>query len=463
MSRLKFTNKRSHNVLGKPSVKPMSVYGSSIQQPKKHPRTTHHCSESMSRRDFTRGTVAALAGLAIALTGGGLWYTNRSIFCEINGVEQEIAWHSSINDILNEGVFTPRYGNLVSVTNRLLKEGEGNRYTVSVNGKDLGDGIDDYRASSGDVIVFTNGTDKTEDAETTTKPLPYEIEKDAGAGSIGFVSQWGKAGQIEELTGKLSGEKTERTSDDDGQNMVVSYLNVQPAQDQKLVAITFDDGPSEYSLKIAEILKEHNAQATFFDIGNNVQAHPDIVKRVKELGHQVACHSMTHPPFTSSSADVIHQEITNSTAKLHDLGVDTKIFRAPYGAFSLREWGILQDGITALIGWTIDTLDWKKPGVETIVKNATQTMKPGSIILCHAGGGKRDQTVEALPKILEAWQHEGYTFVTINDLLKSDSRFPAEVLADNVHRPDDQKDTPSNINLEPTTSGDEVKGTAGMG
>lgn len=463
MSKLQFSDDFSNKHGVRPPVKPMPLHSSPINRPSSSYRRVQRGSAPMTRRDFTRGMLAAAAGLTITAIGGGLWFTNRAVACEINGVQQEVTWRSSIKDIVKEGIVSPTYGNLLSVSNKLLKEGEGNRYTVTVNGADLGDEIDNYRVSDGDVIVFSNGTDKMEDADVTKTPVPFNIVKDGTAGAIGYISQWGKEGYAEKAVGKISGESVDRGVVSKAQDTVVSYLNIKPANGEKLAAITFDDGPSEYSLQIIDVLAKYNAKGTFFDIGNNVHAHANIVQQVKDAGHQVACHSMTHPAFTASTADTIHSEITNSTAELHNAGVDTRFFRAPYGAFKLREWGILQDGITALIGWNIDTLDWKKPGVDTIVHNATEVMKPGAIILCHAGGGNREQTVEALPHILDAWTQAGYSFVTVADLIKSDGRFPSEVTGDCVHKPDDAQGNPANVDDKPTSTGDDVKGTAGMG
>lgn len=390
----------------------------------------------VSRRQFSAGAVGALAAVAAITVGGGVMFTKRAVACEINGAQCKAPNGSSVKALVDRGFVKPKYGNLVSVANDVLKEGEGNRYTVSVNGVDLGDKIDDYRLKSGDQLVFTDGTDITEDHESSKQHLTYTTVRAKGAGAIGYVSNWGKPGYSEVVRGKLSGKTVDRGVVEEPEDRVISYLNVEPENGQKLVAITFDDGPTHFSVEIMDALAKYNAKATFFEIGNNIKESPAIAKKLAEAGHQVACHTMDHKNLPKQTPEVVHQQLNDGFGQLANNGIKTQLFRAPYGAFGMREWEIVEDGISALVGWNLDTLDWKKPGVDTIVKRATQNMHPGAIILCHAGGGTREQTVAAVPQILEQWTNAGYTFVTIADLLASDPRFPREIIENTVKKPE---------------------------
>lgn len=391
----------------------------------------------VSRRQFSTGVIAAAAGVVALGAGGTVWFTKRAVACEINGAQCQAPNHSSVKDLVDRGLAKPQNGNLVSVSGNVLKQGEGNRYTVKVNGADLGDQIDSYRLRAGDKLEFVKGTDKTEDHQSTKQDLPCQLVQAKGAGAIGFISNWGKNGYTEVVKGNISGETVDRGQVEEKQDRTVTYLNPKPANDEKLVAISFDDGPSPYSLQIMDILAQYNAKGTFFEIGNNLKTHLDISKKLAEAGHEVGCHSMSHPAFTGCSAEKIHEELSGCFNLLQSIGINTKVFRAPYGAFKLKQWGVVEDQISALIGWTHDTLDWDKPGVPKIVASATKNMHPGAIILCHAGGGKREQTVEALPQILKAWTDQGYKFVTIKELMASDERFPKEVSSDQVVKPTD--------------------------
>ena len=86
--------------------------------------------------------------------------------------------------------------------------------------------------------------------------------------------------------------------------------------------------------------------------------------------------------------------------------------------------------------WNQDSLDWKRPGVDAIVANATKSVTSGSIILMHDGGGPRDQDVQALPQIIEKLQADGYQFVTVSELMQSDSSIPADIAAGTATMPD---------------------------
>ena len=103
--------------------------------------------------------------------------------------------------------------------------------------------------------------------------------------------------------------------------------------------------------------------------------------------------------------------------------------------------------------WNQDSLDWKRPGVDAIVENSTKNVTSGSIILMHDGGGNRDQDVEALPKIIEKLQAEGYEFVTVTELMKSDSSIPADVAAGDAAMPDGCV-WPTQIKSDDSSSGD---------
>lgn len=389
----------------------------------------------VSRRQFSAGALAAIAGVTALTVGGGVWYTKRAVACEIDGAQCKAANGSTIKALVNRGLAKPKYGNLVSVADDVLKQGEGNRYTVSVNGVDLGDKIDEYRLRAGDKLVFTNGTDLVEEHESQKQHLPYNLVRAKGAGAIGFISNWGKPGYSEVVRGKISGKTVDRGVVEKPEDRVVTYLNVQPANDEKIVAITFDDGPSNTTLKLMEELAKFNAKATFFEIGNHVHAEGDIDKKLREAGHQVCCHTMTHQQLPKISPERVTEEVVKGRGQLSNVGIETKVFRAPYGAFAMREWEILEDNISALIGWNLDTVDWKKPGTDNIVKAACAHMHPGAIILCHSRPDTLRQTGDAVPQILQRWTDAGYRFVTINELLASDPRFPKEVVEGTVTKP----------------------------
>jgi len=107
-------------------------------------------------------------------------------------------------------------------------------------------------------------------------------------------------------------------------------------------------------------------------------------------------------------------------------GEKSRVFRAPYGVFKEAEWIRTNGEVGVLVGWTIDTNDWRRPGVDAIIKETTSQVQPGSIILMHDGGGNREQTVEALEQIVIQLKARGYRFVTINEMIEADGTIPME-------------------------------------
>ena len=112
------------------------------------------------------------------------------------------------------------------------------------------------------------------------------------------------------------------------------------------------------------------------------------------------------------------------------------MLRPPYGDFSKQVWLESAGLLTSSILWTQDTLDWKQPGADTIAHNALSGIRPGSIILMHDGGGKRDQDLDALPKILKSLTDDGYKVVSIQELLASDTSIPHAVAEGTATLPD---------------------------
>lgn len=395
-----------------------------------------------SRRTFSKAAVALpFALLAAGGLGGAFWWTHRAVAAEIDGKQLEVPNGSSIKDLVKQGFASPKYGNLVSVSGDVLEEGKGKCYTVSINGHDLGDKFDDYRLVAGDKIAFTNGDDEEEPHQSDKTPIPYKWERAKGAGAVGFVSEWGKPGYSEKVVGNITGLAIDRGVVQEPVNRVLTYMNVEPKDGEKLVALTFDDGPSHYTTQLLDILDQKNAKVTFFDIGENIQHNLEICKDALAKGHQVAMHSLHHPDMTKLSDERMIEEIDTTKQMLASGDIKTNCLRAPYGAFSKHNWEVLSGRITSLIGWNLDTLDWKKPGSDKIVEKACSNMHPGAIILCHAGGGTREQTVEAVPQIIDKWQAAGYKFVTVHQLLASDERFPKHVIEDSFDDlPQDQEE-----------------------
>ena len=194
------------------------------------------------------------------------------------------------------------------------------------------------------------------------------------------------------------------------------------------VALTFDDGPDpKWTPMVLDILKKYNVKATFFLVGSQAEQYPDIVKRIVAEGHLVGNHTYTHANLAAIPAKQVQLEL-NATQRLIEsiTGRSTTLFRPPYDADShpthldeLVPLKQVQDDLGYLIVMeNIDPEDWARPGTDVIVDRIKELRRDGSLILLHDAGGNREQTVEALPQIIDWLLTRGDHIVPLSDLLQ---------------------------------------------
>lgn len=187
------------------------------------------------------------------------------------------------------------------------------------------------------------------------------------------------------------------------------------------VALTFDDGPDiRYTPKILDVLKKHDVKATFFLIGARAKEHDAIVKRIHDEGHAIGSHTYWHPNLPKEQLDRLHWEITETDKVIENIvGFKPHLFRSPYGALNEEMVNMLGDLGNIIIGWDVDTLDWKQLNADEIADNALSNVNFGSIILMHDGGDwtMNLSTAEGLEKIITKLKEDNTEFLTIPDLL----------------------------------------------
>lgn len=181
--------------------------------------------------------------------------------------------------------------------------------------------------------------------------------------------------------------------------------------ERKVVALTFDDGPSKYTNEILEILKENDAYATFFVIGNKVEIYKETMQKMVSYGNEIGNHSYNHKWLTKLTEEDLKEQI-NKTQEIiqSNTGFTPSLIRPTYGSISekLRKQLPLD-----IVMWTVDTSDWKYKSVDRIVKEATTNIKDLDIILMH---DTHKRTVDALKKIIPALHQQGFEFVTVSEL-----------------------------------------------
>ncbi len=203
------------------------------------------------------------------------------------------------------------------------------------------------------------------------------------------------------------------------------FRNAGPSN-RRLVALTFDDGPSPYTAQVLDILRREQAQATFFQLGNQIPGREEVMRRILREGSEIANHSFNHANLAGGGGGAVAQLRTTNARVRAATGFTPCSFRAPYGAVG---GGLIaaaaSQGMTT-VQWDVDPQDWQTPGAGAIAGRVIGGVRPGSIVVMHDGGGNRGQTVAALPRIINALQARGYRIVTVSRMLGYEPRYALE-------------------------------------
>jgi peptidoglycan-N-acetylglucosamine deacetylase len=180
----------------------------------------------------------------------------------------------------------------------------------------------------------------------------------------------------------------------------------------RVIALTIDDGPSPvYTPQVLALLDKYGIQATFSMIGKNVGYYPSVAREVAAAGHTIINHTWDHANLTTLTAPRQRTEIARATGAIHAAtGVQPRMFRAPYGAWSKETLAYCASQQLTPLDWSVDPRDWARPGVKEIVNAIMKTTQSGSIILEHDGGGDRSETVAALKIAIPRLIDQGYQF-----------------------------------------------------
>lgn len=187
------------------------------------------------------------------------------------------------------------------------------------------------------------------------------------------------------------------------------------------LALTFDDGPVYYTERLLDALNERGMRATFFTTGRNVAINPRIAARIVDEGHEIACHSHSHPYLTRLSDEGIRRELTNSRNAIYSAtGTYPRLLRPPYGDHNSRVRAVAREFDLALVNWSIDTWDWRDRNLETILSRVVDdrgnaTVQHGDIILMH---DTSNLSVDAAIRIMDVLMGLGFRFVTVSELFE---------------------------------------------
>ena len=223
-------------------------------------------------------------------------------------------------------------------------------------------------------------------------------------------------GTLDELRMDVSARESVSIHDYEKQGLVFS----DNPDAGKVIALTFDDGPhATQTDEILAVLDRYQVKATFFPIGENIELHPEVTKRVCEAGHEIGNHTYTHANVSKLSDEALRKEIED-TAKLlkEQCGVTPVLFRPPGGDISdsavklVNEMGYRY----VLWSWRVDTRDWAAVSVDSVVNTVLNNVKDGNIVLFHDYVVGKSPTAKALEILIPALQEQGYQFVTVSQL-----------------------------------------------
>ncbi|MFN6460476.1 MAG: polysaccharide deacetylase family protein [Nostoc sp. DedVER02] len=189
--------------------------------------------------------------------------------------------------------------------------------------------------------------------------------------------------------------------------------------EQKVIALTFDDGPwPDSTAKVLDILKQNQIKGTFFLIGQNVKNYPSLLKREIAEGHVIGNHTWHHW-YQFLNPQAAAYEIDHTADLIYQVtGIKTNLFRPPGGIMHNGVADYARNSKYAIVLWSSDSVDYSRPAVPKLINNVFRKAKPGGIVLMHDGGGNRSKTVQALPEIIANFRKQGYSFVTIPELLE---------------------------------------------
>lgn len=184
---------------------------------------------------------------------------------------------------------------------------------------------------------------------------------------------------------------------------------------EKLVALTFDDGPySPVTEKILDVLEQYNSHATFFVVGNRVQTYKNSVKRAVDLGCEIGSHTQTHKNLAKLGQKGIREQISSSCQSIKEVcGCDVTIVRPPEGAVNSNVRNCVN---YPLIAWSVDSMDWKNKNVQKNYDNVINSVFDGAIVLMH---DLYPATADAVEKIVPELIARGYKLVTVSELMKA--------------------------------------------
>lgn len=206
---------------------------------------------------------------------------------------------------------------------------------------------------------------------------------------------------------------------------IPSFINKQKffrrkkAKKEKVIYLTFDDGPSEYTKDLLELLKKYNIKATFFCVANFAKKHKDIIEKMKQDEHLIALHSLKHKNSMLQGVRETKADLEEALEIMKEFGIEINFYRPPWGDSNLCLLKLLKNKNINFFLWDVMAEDWLgNTSEEIIADKLLKRVNSGDVICLHDGRGKNEapmRTIYALKKVIPIFLKKGYIFKTINE------------------------------------------------
>lgn len=387
-------------------------------------------SEEQSRRRVSRTSLerkrrpsVALVVLVVVLLAAvvgvaHLCSTATPITITVNGTQQTLRGAKTLQTAIKESGLPLNPGDFISLKGNILKRHEGYAFYATVNGNETVN--PDTQLRDGDEITLSDGHDKVEDYDAVQEPVPYGVTI-RGVGAIHTFEE-GAEGVKEIRTGRVSQEIVEKQVAAP-QDLIETRTNAAVGQD-KVIALTFDDGPSSaFTEEILDVLAENDVKATFFCVGTAAEDNIDIVNRAVSQGCQICSHSYNNARTVGGDFNLLtaSEQVDEVQKGLETLATVLGYEPSRYvrvGEQEMTEGTIpnVAPLIDAEIGWTRDTGDWVYMTEDDIYK-VLISAEAGDVVRMHDGGDHQNVTAAALKRALPKLKEQGFSFITVDELM----------------------------------------------
>ncbi len=357
-----------------------------------------------ARRTVRLQRAAAVAFALLIVLAAPASGLSASDLVSVDGVVAQIGPDTTLAQVTGLRDLSIRPGSNHDVTGDVMVPGGGGPGFVLVNGAPFPlDGV----IHAGATITGRHGSDRTEGLEREEEGISYAYEIQ-GNGPVVTQVREGKPGLEERFHGERSAAPIATFVLREAEPGLLQRTSAVP-EGRRAVALTFDDGPSEYTVQILAVLEKKGVPATFFWIGKVAASYKSVTANARAAGHAVENHTWGHADLTKLSGEGLSAEIARGAAAIGG----ARLLRPPYGANNAVVTAEAARQGQRIAMWSVDTLDWKIRDAASITSRVKSAVKPGAVILMHDGGGDRSQTVAALPGIIDWLLESGYSLTTI--------------------------------------------------